>query len=55
MLEWENVNYEKGKEDDAHYSCADCGSQWPEMVKRRVVREGVWKHLTDSPFECFKT
>lgn len=55
VLKWENVVYEKGKEDEATYSCEDCGSLWPEMLKRRLVREGVWVHLEDSPFEVFKT
>lgn len=53
-LKWDNVVYEKGREAEAEYACDNCGDLWDEMTKRRLVREGSWKHLNESPFKCFR-
>lgn len=55
ILRWENVRYEKGKESDAHYSCEHCGALWTEQLKRKLVREGKWSTLPETPFKQFKT
>jgi phage terminase large subunit GpA-like protein len=60
VLKWENVIFEKGKEDEAEYSCESCGDLWGEMTKRRLIREaedngGGWTHLKKAPFKCFET
>jgi phage terminase large subunit GpA-like protein len=67
-LKWDNVIFQKGKEEDAEYACEDCGQLWGEMTKRRLVREGAWHQIGAAigkkvdgspvklayPFKCFK-
>ena len=60
VLQWENVRYTKGKEQDAMYSCEECGVLWSEIRKRQLVRDapkmgGGWKILKPGPYKCFHT
>jgi phage terminase large subunit GpA-like protein len=55
VLDWQNVMYEKGKEDEAEYCCTACGELWGELTKRKAVREGRWIELEKGPFKVFHT
>lgn len=60
VMKWENVHFEKGKEQEARYACEHCGVLWDEQRKRRLVRDaeengGGWKHLAKAPFKAFET
>lgn len=42
-LRFEQIKYEKGREDRAEYACEECGTLWNEREKRLAVRNGRWK------------
>jgi phage terminase large subunit GpA-like protein len=59
VLKFENIEYLKGNEADAHYKCDGhgCGVLWDEWKKRKLVREGEWLPVDGkkAPFKPFVT
>jgi phage terminase large subunit GpA-like protein len=59
VLKWDQVIYDKGREDEARYACEDCGACWNETTKRSLVRDaeaqgGGWASLPKAPFKAFE-
>ena len=43
QLVWEQVKWEEGKPDTAHYECAHCQAKWSDHQKNFNVRHGHWE------------
>jgi len=43
IMEWKNVYWNKGKTQDAVYTCSECGSAWDDSQRLAAIRKGVWK------------
>ena len=47
IMEWKNVYWNKGKHQDAVYTCSECGSAWDDSQRLAAIRKGVWKASAD--------